>query len=63
MTSDTPGSVSLLPTQLCRRAGEVVIVCTESRRQHEVHAHEELPLKNLVDPQLIVGRLEQELES
>ena len=62
MTSDTSGSVSLLPTQLCRRAGEVVIVCTESTRQHEVHAEEELPLKNLVARQLLVGRLQQELE-
>ena len=62
MTSDTSGSVSLLPTQLCRRVGEVVIVCTESPRQHEVHAQEELPLKNLVDRQLLVRRLQQELE-
>ena len=62
MSSDTSGSVSLLPTQLCRSAGEVVIVCTESPRQHGVHAHEELPLKNLVVRQLLVRRLQQELE-
>ena len=62
MTSDTSGSVPLLPTKLCRRAGEVVIVCTESPRQHEVHAHEDLPLKNLVVRQLLVRRLQQELE-
>ena len=62
MTSDTSGSVSLLPTKLCRRAGEVVLVCTESLRQHEVHAHEDLPLKNLVVRQLLVRRLQQELE-
>ena len=48
------GSVSLLPTQLCPRAGEVVLVCTESPRQHEVHAHEDLPLKNLLVRPLLV---------
>ena len=61
MTSDTSGSVSLLPTQPCRHAGEVVIVCTVSR-QHEVYAHEELPLKNLAVRPFLVRRLQQELE-
>ena len=54
MASDTSGSVPLLPTQLCRGAGDIVILCTESLRQHEVHAHEELPLKNLVDRELLL---------
>ena len=62
MTSDTSRRLSLLPTQLCRRAREVVIVCTESPRQHGVHTHEDLPLKNLVARQPLVRRLQQEPE-
>ena len=51
-----------MPTKLCRRGGEVVIVCTESTRQHAVHMHEDLPLKNRLLRKLSVRRLEQELE-